>query len=130
MLVTAPRVYLAGAIQGCTNSEAKDWRADAASLLSWAEVVDPMTRDYRGAEIGNHREIVEADLEAIRSCAAVLAMCERPSWGTAMEIRAAHSMGIMVVAVASAAVPSPWLVYHSVIQPTLAQACAYLRAVL
>ena len=105
-----PRIYLAGPINGCSDADANDWRAEAKRLLPWAEIADPMTRDYRGKEAGAHAEIVEGDLADIARCDAVLAACVRPSWGTAMELRAAYTMGLPVVGISIG--QSPWLVYH------------------
>lgn len=122
-------IYLAGGINGLSDADAKNWRSSAAETLNDCFVLDPMSRDYRGKEAGNAAEIVENDFADIRQCTAVLAMCERPSWGTAMEIRYMHEHKIPVHAVCSSPNPSPWLVYHcAAIYPTLDAAIAGLRA--
>ena len=107
------KIYLAGGINGLSDADAKDWRARATASLVAAghTVLDTMSRDYRGKEAGNAAEIVENDILDIKQCGAVVAMCERPSWGTAMEIWFMHTGGIAVHAVCSSPNPSPWLVY-------------------
>src|SRR5712691_5354818 len=53
---------------------AEEYRRRAVALLreSGLEAVDPMRRDFRGNTAGREAEIVEGDLEEIRSCDAVL----------------------------------------------------------
>ena len=125
------KIYLAGGINGLSDADAKDWRARASEALRAAgfEILDPMSRDYRGKEVGNAIEIVENDLRDIEQCFGVLAMCERPSWGTAMEIRFMFDQRTPVHAVCSSASPSPWLVYHcAALYPTLDAAISGLVA--
>lgn len=123
------RVYLAGPIFGMTCAECNDWRDDARARLYGCEVVDPMARDYRGREDEvAAAEIVEGDEAAIMSCGAMLANCEHPSWGTAMEIAFAHSVGIPVFVVAPRPW-SPWLVYHALeLHEQMAMACSAVTA--
>jgi len=80
------RVYLAG------PPSADDYRRRAEALLRDAgfEPVDPFRRDFRGRTKGHEAEIVEGDLEDIRSCDAVLADFSVPDDGTAMEAWYAH----------------------------------------
>ncbi|MFF4478700.1 nucleoside 2-deoxyribosyltransferase [Streptomyces sp. NPDC001520] len=106
-------MYLAGPIQGRTDSEAKDWR-NVARVLLRGNVLDPMVRDYRGCEGENVRAIVEGDKADIRTCGAVLAYCPHPSVGTSMEIHYAWTLRIPVVSVVPAGPVSPWLRYHSI----------------
>ncbi|MFD4699785.1 nucleoside 2-deoxyribosyltransferase [Streptomyces niveus] len=106
-------VYLAGPIQGCTDSEATDWR-DAARMMIRGDILNPMARDYRGREHENVSDIVEGDKADIRKCRAVLAYCPRPSVGTSMEIQYAWSLHIPVVTVVPSGPVSPWLRYHSI----------------
>ena len=89
-----PRVYLAG------PPYADEYRRRATELCEAAgwEVVDPMRRDFRGRTEGRETEIVEGDLEEIRSCDAVLAAFTAPDEGTAMEAWYAHRAGTRVVA--------------------------------
>lgn len=123
------RVYLAGSINGCTDSQAKAWRENVISALDGRglEFVNPMVRDYRGKEDENVAAIVEGDKADIRSCDAVFAYCWQPSYGTAMEIfYAADTLKLPVYVVAAEPV-SPWLRYHATqIFATLGDAIATL----
>jgi nucleoside 2-deoxyribosyltransferase len=120
-------VYLAGAIFGCSDEEAMNWRGLASRLLR-GQVMDPMRRDYRGQEAGNEAAIVHGDIRDILACRAVLVNAERPSWGTAMELVYAHQMQKPIVAFVGSAAVSPWLRFHaSVVVPTLAEAVAWLE---
>lgn len=75
--------------------------------------LDPMDRDYRGREDQFVDEIVELDKADIDNCDIVVANCWQPSWGTAMEIHYAHSLGKRIVVIMPPGVKqSPWLVYH------------------
>lgn len=123
------KVYLAGPINGCSDSEAKDWRAVTRSQLEAAghTVVDPMDRDYRGKERGHAHDIVYADMVAIRECDAVLANCWKPSFGTAMEIHYAYVLGRRVLAVAEEPV-SPWVDFHAEVCGTVEEACRLLSS--
>jgi len=117
------KVYLAGAIRGCTDEECKGWREKAKALLVGCEILDPMARDYRGREMYNVRAIVEGDLKDIGDSDVLLVNANRDSWGTPMEVvYASRIMGKRVVAF-SAKIPSPWLVYHAEIFPTMEEAC-------
>lgn len=112
------KVYLAGPINGKTDEECMRWRALAAEAL-WRfghEAIDPMVRDYRGAEDSHAEDIVSGDKEDIESCDVVLVNANSPSWGTAMEVVYAISFGKTVIAFAtpeSAPRLSPWLVSHT-----------------
>ena len=101
------RVYLAG------PPYAEEYRRRATELATGAgwEVVDPMRRDFRGRTEGHETEIVEGDLEEIRSCDAVLAAFTAPDEGTAMEAWYAHEQGIRMVAYTGGTPPHPWTVY-------------------
>ena len=101
------RVYLAG------PPFADEYRRRAETLLRAAdhEPVDPMRRDFRGATAGHEAEIVEGDLEEIRSCNLVLAAFTSPDEGTAMEAWFAHEIGKPVVAYTGGTPPHPWTVY-------------------
>ena len=102
-----PRVYLAG------PPYAEEYRRRATELCEAAgwEVVDPMRRDFRGHTEGHETEIVEGDLEEIRSCDAVLAAFTAPDEGTAMEAWYAHEQGIRVIAYTGGTRAHPWTVY-------------------
>lgn len=124
------KVYLAGPINGCTDAEASDWRAEARRRIDhrvWVE--DPMARDYRGEEHLNVSEIVEGDKAAIDECTHLLAYCTSPSVGTSMEIiYAAEIARIPVITVIPPGAPrSPWLLYHStLVCSTLGEAASAL----
>lgn len=110
------RIYLAGAIFGKSNFDSGAWRALATERLAAAgfEIRDPMSRDWRGREWGNEREIVESDINELSSCHIVLASCLAPSWGTAMELRVAKQFSVPTYAVVNFSQPvSPWLRYHA-----------------
>ena len=101
------RVYLAG------PPASDDYRSRASALVRSAgwDPVDPFRRDYRGRTQGEEAEIVEGDLEDIRSCESVLADFTVPDEGTAMEAWYARSVGKRVVAYTGGAEPHPWTVY-------------------
>lgn len=107
-------IYLAGPINGCSDSEANDWREEIIAAYPQHEFLNPMRRDYRGIEDSNVDDIVHGDLEDIRTCDVFLANCPQPSWGTAMEIREAYTQGKDVVIVVPEGLRiSPWLRYHA-----------------
>ncbi len=121
------KIYLCGAINGCTDAEANDWRRTAKDYLRH-ETLDPMRRDYRGKEDESVAEIVAGDLADIHASDAILAACDKPSWGTAMEIHYAHSIGKRVVVVCGQPRISPWLRYHSsAVVPDLSAAIRLLN---
>jgi len=108
------RVYLCGGINGCSDSECKDWREAAKAALQNVECVDPMRRDFRGREDDCAAEIVEGDKADIQSCDVVLVNYPKPSTGTDMEVLFAWERAKAVIAVVPpGAVISPWLKYHS-----------------
>lgn len=123
------KVYLCGPINGCTDSEANDWRMDAQSYLAGvAECINPMRRDYRGKEDESAQVIVRGDLDDIAECNLVLAVANKPSWGTAMEIRHAYQMARPVIIVCDADRISPWLRYHSTaIVKTVREATEFIK---
>jgi nucleoside 2-deoxyribosyltransferase len=118
-------VYLAGAINKCSDEEAKDWREEAKKILPLAvHVLDPMSRDYRGVEIENASSIVEGDKADILKATAIIVKASKPSWGTAMEIMFAYQNKKPLYAFDAGPRPSPWLVYHCTICDSLQTACA------
>lgn len=119
-------LYLAGAIFGCTDQEARAWREMVkVALAGRYRFRDPMDRDYRGNEDQNVRQIVWRDLWDILRSHVVLVFAPKPSWGTAMEVVYARWMGKRVIAVARAPV-SPWLQYHAEVVETLGDAVVQL----
>lgn len=114
----AKKVYLAGPINGKSDDECMGWRNAAANTLRsfGHEVLDPMSRDYRGKEDVNAEDIVCWDKEQIESCDIVLVNANAPSWGTAMELVYGISFGKHVVAFATHTNSpriSPWLRCHT-----------------
>jgi nucleoside 2-deoxyribosyltransferase len=87
-----------------------------------------MRRDFRGNTTGHEAEIVEGDLEDIRSCDAVLAAFTAADEGTAMEAWYAHSLGKPVIAYTGGSPVHPWAAYVSVvIEANLEEAIVALR---
>ncbi len=123
-------VYLMGPINGCTDDEASTWRDQVKAELGEEHTLDPMRRDYRGVEDESVDAIVDGDLEDIGACTSALANCWQVSWGTAMEIFYAHSIGRPVIAVLPEGTRiSPWLRYHTrAIVHTLPAALRMLRS--
>lgn len=106
-------IYLCGPINGCTDAEANDWRTLVKTLWSGA-TLDPMRRDYRGREHECRDEIVELDKIDVMNADALLVSCDKPSWGTAMEVVYAWERAKPVVVVCPEDMTiSPWLSYHS-----------------
>jgi len=106
------KVYLCGPINGCADSEAKDWREFAKTLLR--DTLDPMRRDYRGREAECVNEIVELDKIDVMKSDVLLVNYDKPSVGTSMEVLYAFERGKVVVVVCRPeASISPWLRYHS-----------------
>lgn len=120
------KVYLCGAINGCTDEECTSWREEAKSILS--DTLDPMRRDYRGKEEDCYREIVEGDKIDIYNSDILLVNYERPSVGTSMEILYAWERGKPIVLVTSKNTKiSPWLRYHvTKIFNSFKEACKYI----
>jgi nucleoside 2-deoxyribosyltransferase len=123
------RVYLAG------PPDADDYRRRAETIVRefGGEPIDPMRRDFRGRTEGNEAEIVDGDLEDIRSCDAVLASFVEPDEGTAMEAWYAHTLGKLVVAYTGGRRPHPWTVYVADVvcadlRPAVDAACRPTRA--
>jgi nucleoside 2-deoxyribosyltransferase len=113
--MTSALIYLAGPINGRTDSDCKDWREYAKSRWG-GPTLDPMSRDYRGREQepGIAREIVEGDKEDIDRAKGLLVYYDQPSVGTSMEVLYAWQMGKPVVVVNTSGRPaSPWLQYHA-----------------
>jgi hypothetical protein len=123
-------VYLSGGIAGLTAQECNGWREDAAVLLR-LPVLDPMRWDQSGRSASPVAEIVERDLRDIDECAAVLVKVDKPSWGTAMEIRYAYQLGKPVIAFGVPNVASAWLEHHCArFFETLDAAVDYLNTLL
>lgn len=124
------KIYLCGGINGLSDSDAKDWREYAKAELAkhGIECIDPMRRDYRGREDEYFDEIVMGDIADIKASNALLANCARPSWGTAMEIKLAHSEHIPILSVVPVGPISPWLRFFSSVRGSLDEAIAEIIA--
>jgi hypothetical protein len=123
-------VYLAGPIAGCTDDECKSWREYVKTKLSdHVDILDPMSRDYRGKEDECVKEIVEGDKEDIESSHFLIVNYPYPSAGTCMETLFAwerYSYIILVVPKNGGKI-SPWMKYHSqFIATTFDEASAHL----
>ena len=109
-------VYLCGPINGCDDTQANGWRAEASAALVAAglTVLDPMRRDFRGVECDHVKAIVAGDLFDIQVSDVLLVNAFRPSWGAGMELMyaARYVYRKTIVAFGAGPNPSPWLVYH------------------
>jgi nucleoside 2-deoxyribosyltransferase len=122
------KIYLAGPINGCTDEEANGWRSQVKKIHP--DVLDPMSRDYRGKEAENFRDIVEGDKRDIYQSDGVLVYFEKPSVGTSMEVLYAYERRKPVVVVNVSGKPiSPWLAYHATITTSLATGVAKLESI-
>jgi hypothetical protein len=101
-------VYLAGAIQD--EPDPTTWRQQAANLMpsDW-KAIDPTKHECDYYTI---QELVQLDIDLICKCHAMLAKVDKPSWGTAMEIRMAHLLTIPILAFEAPEKRSPWLIAH------------------
>jgi nucleoside 2-deoxyribosyltransferase len=125
-----PRVYLAGAIYGTTNAE-QEWRKIATEALSEIyDVLNPLDRDYRGVkfDVVNSTKLVKEDMLGVDNASVVLANCEKPGWGTGMEIFYAHMKGKPVLFFTSNDNPSPWLLARARNVRTLENAIQELKS--
>lgn len=123
-------IYLAGPVNGCTDEEARGWRELAMrELRGLYHFRDPMARDYRGRERHNVTAIVAGDEADIDAADVLLVSAERPTWGTAMEVRDAFRWkGKHVVAFGAGRDPSPWVVGNChLLTPSIRAALDYLK---
>jgi hypothetical protein len=123
------RVYLAGAIAGCTDEECSDWRQyviDKWGRDQWStdktiyratrfKFLNPLDRDFRSKHIGPEEEklIVGLDKVDIQSSYAVIYNYDKPTVGTSMEAVYGHIWGKLGVLVCKTEKGlSPWWKYH------------------
>ena len=107
------KIYLVGPINGCTDSEANDWRTLIKYLLPEYEHLDPMRRDYRGREMdtGVSDEIVVGDIHDCEDCDVAIAYRPKPSDGSAMEQVILSKLNKPCIVIVPEGVnPSPWTV--------------------
>lgn len=113
-MIEARLVYLAGPIYG-QDDTCISWRNDCAKDLQRKNIMslNPTDADYRGRETtaGIPKRIVESDKKSIMYCDTLLAKCDHPSFGTAMEVHFAWSLRKQVIVVTKSY--SPWIRYHA-----------------
>lgn len=106
------KVYLCGAINGCTDKECRDWREEVKKYFP--NSIDPMRRDYRGKETQYFTEIVELDKIDVSASDIILVNYNKPSVGTSMEMLYAWERGKPIILwCPENEILSPWLRYHS-----------------
>ena len=106
-------IYLAGPINGKTDEECRAWREQMRTRFAKKNImtVSPLWNDYRGVELENAEKLVNKDKDWIMTCDTLVAFCEEPSFGTAMEIYFAWTLHKQIIVVSSR--ESPWLHYHA-----------------
>ena len=127
-----PKIYLCGPIMDESAGEARAWRRVAHQALDPDFIVlDPMRRNFKDREVDSANEIVEFDLQDVRSSDIVLVNYSKASIGTAMEVfYASHDLGKFVVAFSPFSFKdcSPWMVrFCTKILPDLEMACSYIK---
>ena len=94
-------------------------------------ILDPMRRKFVNRQVDSANEIVEFDLQDVRSADIVLVNYNKPSIGTSMEVfYAAFDQGKFVISFSPFSFEncSPWMVRFSTkILPTLEDACRYIE---
>lgn len=114
------------------SGKAREWRKAAAEELGDSFILlDPMRRNFQDRAVDSANEIVEFDLQDIRSADLLLVNYNKPSIGTAMEVfYASQNLGKFVVAFSpfSFKDSSPWMVrYCTKILPSLEAAIQYIK---
>lgn len=125
-------IYLCGPIMDEREGVARNWREKALERLGDSfHILDPMRRNFKDREVDSANEIVEFDLQDIRSSDIILVNYNKPSIGTAMEVfYASNDLGKFVVAFSPFEFQScnPWMVrYCTKILPSLEKAAAYIK---
>lgn len=128
-MINARLVYLAGPIYEQDDTCIR-WRKAAQKILRKKNIISiaPTDVDYRGYERREQtaNEIVKRDKGWIMDCDTVLAKCDFPSYGTAMEIMFAWSLQKKIIVVTNSY--SPWIRYHaSHVFPTIDEALGNLQ---
>lgn len=121
------KIYLAGAIGGCSYEEATQWRIWVAGQLGERfTCLDPMDGkdvlaqsdciglQYPGVECLSSQSITEKDLERVRRCDCVLAYMvgDRRFVGTLIEIGYAAALGKKIIVVSD----RDWVWQHPFIE--------------
>lgn len=83
-----PALYLAGPVYGCTEAEAKDWRADVAAALPWVNCISPLRCEpmagkrydlhYEDLRFGHPKSILAKNFLDVQRCDMVLAHFPAP----------------------------------------------------
>ncbi|MDO9542723.1 MAG: nucleoside 2-deoxyribosyltransferase [Kiritimatiellia bacterium] len=125
-------IYLCGPIMDESSGIAREWRTIAVKKFEKSFILlNPMRRNFKDREVDSANEIVEFDLQDIRSADILLVNYGKPSIGTAMEVfYAANNLRKFVVAFSPFDFKncSPWMVrYCTKILPSLDAAIAYLK---
>ena len=126
------KIYLCGPIMDEVEGAARMWREVAKKELNSDFVLlDPMRRNFKDREVDSANEIVEFDLQDVRTADLLLVNYSKPSIGTAMEVfYAGHDLGKFVIAFSpfSFTESSPWMVrFCTKILPSLEEALDYIR---
>jgi nucleoside 2-deoxyribosyltransferase len=128
-MIEARLVYLAGPIYEQDDTCIR-WRKAAHKILMTKNImcIKPTDADYRGQETQKYipETIVQKDKSDIMTCDTILAKCDFPSYGTAMEIMFAWSLQKQIIVVTNSF--SPWIRFHaSFIFPTVEKALDNLK---
>lgn len=102
------KVYLSGAMTGRTKEEMEGWRQEF--IYKWCSlgytVDNPLTRV-------NVNNPVEADLNALKDCGALVLYHLGPSDGSAMELMQAKKEYAKTIVIDTTGIMSPWIIYHA-----------------
>ena len=122
------KIALEGAINGCTDSQANDWRQDAIKRLSHKyDFHNPMDLDCRGREAEMQAELVRYDLAGMAHSHISLVNWPKASIGTDIGMGFCWMLHKEVIVVYSGEVISPWLaLVASRIFKTMEEALDYL----
>lgn len=132
MSMTKKNIYLSGPIMDEHAGTAREWREAAGQLLSKEfRLLDPMRRKFVDRQVDSANEIVEFDLQDVRTADILLVNYNKPSIGTSMEVfYAAHDLGKFVVAFSPFEYKdcSPWMArYCTKILGSLEEAAHYIN---
>lgn len=132
MSMTKKTIYLSGPIMDEHAGTAREWREAAGQLLSKEfRLLDPMRRKFVDRQVDSANEIVEFDLQDVRTADILLVNYNKPSIGTSMEVfYAAHNLGKFVVAFSPFEYKdcSPWMArYCTKILGSLEEAAHYIN---
>ena len=125
-------IYLSGPIMDEHAGTAREWREAAGQLLSKEfRLLDPMRRKFVDRQVDSANEIVEFDLQDVRTADILLVNYNKPSIGTSMEVfYAAHDLGKFVVAFSPFEYQdcSPWMArFCTKILGSLEEAAGYIN---